>query len=228
MTTDIETIKNIPDGKPVRIFLPLQGGPERYRTQCVFQKSDPPHFSLLFKPGVLPVEDIALGQQSIINIDMGGSTISLEAKTEEITNPQTLHMLIEKTITHEQMREFFRVDATTDIISKSFHTQLLGNKKEPWSMEGKTVDISGSGILAIFPEQSPADRQIRLLITLPSVEQETISVLAHQVRGQKLGDRLFEVAYHFDDISTEDRDKIIGCCLDIQRKLLRLQVQVRG
>jgi hypothetical protein len=228
MTTNIETIKVIPDGKPVRIFLPLKKGPERYRLQCVYQKSTPPKFNLLFKPGVLPIEDIALDQPCIINVDMGGSTISLEAMAHEIANPQTLHMMVQKSITHEQMREFFRVDATTDIISKSFHTEVFGRSDEPWSIEGKTVDISGSGILAIFPEQIPDDRQIRLQITIPSAEQEFITVLAHQVRSQKLNDGLFEVAYHFDDITTEDRDTIIGCCLEIQRQLLRLKVQVRG
>lgn len=228
MSADIDIINNIPDGKPVRIFLPLKHGPQRYRTQCVYKKSVPPKFTLLFKPGDLPVDDITLDQTNIINIDMGGSTISLEAMTEEIVNPQTLNMLVEKSIPYEQMREFFRVDSTTDIISRSFHTELFGNKNEPWSIKGKTVDISGSGILAHFPEQTPADRQIRLQITLPSDEQETINILAHQVRAQKLGDDLFEVAYHFDDISIEDRDKIIGCCLVIQRQLLRLKVQVRN
>ncbi len=228
MSTNIEIIKKIPDGKPVRIFLPLKHGPERYRTQGIYQESTPPAFTLLFKPGVLPIDDISLDQTSIINIDMGGSTISLEAMTQEIANPQTLHMRVQRSIPHEQMREFFRVDATTDIISRSFHTELFGNKNEPWSIEGKTVDISGSGILAHFPEQTPADRQIRLQITLPSTEQETVNVLAHQVRSQKLSDDLFEVAYHFDDISIEDRDKIIGCCLVIQRQLLRLKVQVRN
>jgi len=228
MTTDIDTIKNIPDDKPVRIFLPLLRGPERYRIQGVYQKSIPPKFNLLFKPGVLPVEEIDLKQSCIINIDMGGSTISLEAMIHEIGNHQTLHMLVQKSISHDQMREFFRVDATTEIISKSFHTEFFGNDKKPWSISGKTVDISGSGILALFPEPTPDDRQIRLQITMPPDEQKTITVLAHQVRSQKIKDGLFEVAYHFDDISTEDRDIIIGYCLEIQRQLLRLKVQVKN
>ena len=49
----------------------------------------------------------------------------------------------------------------------------------------------------------------------------------HAVRAQQLHDGRYEVAYHFDDISTEDRDKIIGCCLVIQRKMLCMKVKVK-
>ena len=228
MTTDIETIENIPDGKPVKFFLTLKEGSERYRTQCVYQKSAPPKFSLLFKPGVLPVDDIALDQPSIINLDMGGEATSLDVKILEITNSQTLQMVVKKAITYEQMRDYFRVDTTTDIISKSFHPEIPGNKNKSWSIKGKTVDISGSGILALFPERPSTDRQLLLQITIPPGEQETITILAHRIRTKKLENGSYEVAYHFDDISTEDRDKIIGCCLDIQRQLLRLKVRVKN
>jgi len=227
MSADIDILKNIPDGKPVRIFLPLKDSKQLYRAQCVYQKSDPPKLSLLFKPGFLPVDDISLSQPCIISIDMGGPNVSLEAMIQKVASPQILQMIVKKSISHEQMREFFRVDATTKIISKSFHTELFGNKNKAWSVEGSTVDISGSGILALFPEKTPADRQIRLEISIPSAEPETITVLAHQVRAVKLEDNRYEIAYHFDDISTEDRDKIIGCCLVIQRKLLQLKVQVK-
>ena len=227
MTFDIRTLESIPNGKPVRIFLPLNKGPELYRAHCVYQKSDPPGLNLLFELGVLPVEDISLSRASIISIDMGGPTVSLEAMIQKIENPQTLQMIVQKSITHDEMREFFRVDATAKIISKSFQTELFEDENEAWSIEGKTIDISGNGVLAFFPEEPPADKQVRLEITIPLVKPETITLLAHQVRAVKLSDERFEAAYHFDDISVEDRDKIIGCCLLIQRKLLRLKVQVK-
>lgn len=227
MSADIEIIKNIPDDKPIRVFLPIKGSKQLFRSQCVYRKSTPPEVTLLFKPGFLPDEDIDLSRPCIMNIDQGGPTVSLEAEIQEVANPQTLHISVNKSINHEQMREFFRVDATSKIITKSFHTELFGSKDKPWSIEGTTIDISGSGILASFPEEPPADIQIRLEITIPSDEPETISVLAHQVRASQLAEDRFEVAYHFDEIATEDRDKIIGCCLVIQRRLLQLKVQVR-
>jgi c-di-GMP-binding flagellar brake protein YcgR len=157
---------------------------------------------------------------------MGGPTISLEAMIEQVVDRQTLQMVVRKGISHDQMREFFRVDAVTRVISKSFHTELFSDTNAPWSSEGQTIDISGSGILAIFDEKPQADHQVKLEIIIPTVEPDTIKVLAHQVRVQQLHDGRYEVAYHFDDITTEDRDKIIGCCLVIQRKMLRLKVQV--
>ena len=157
---------------------------------------------------------------------MGGPTVSLEAMIQKIANRQTLQMIVRKSISHEQMREFFRVDTVTKVISKSFHTELFNDKNEPWSSIGQTVDISGSGLLAIFEDKPQAEQQVKLEVTVPSVEKDTIKILAHQVRMQQLHDGRFEVAYHFDDITTEDRDIIIGCCLVIQRKMLRLKVKV--
>jgi hypothetical protein len=227
MTIDFDTLKAIPDLKPIRIFLPITGKVERYRASCVFEKTEPPQFKLRFKPGTLPADLLDLTGTCLINVDMGGPNISMEAKIKNCPNDQTLNMVLEKSISHEQMREFFRVDATTSVISSSFHPEFFTTKGEPWSMKGKTIDISGSGLLAIFTEMPPMEKQVRLEIALPAKEPEIITILAHPVRLQQLGDNQFEVAYHFDDITTEDRDKIIGCCLIIQRKLLRLKVQVK-
>ncbi len=227
MTLGIQSLKNIPDGTPVRIFLPIKNRTELYRAQCIYQKSTPPELTLLFKLGVLPTDNIAVTQPCVISIDTGGPAITIESTIQKIENSQTLQMTVRKSISHEEMREFFRVDATTRIISKSFRTELFDNNNEPWSIEGKTIDISGNGVLAYFPEEPPADKQVRLEITIPLAEPETVTLLAHQVRSAKLSDKRFEAAYHFDDIDVEDRDKIIGCCLMIQRQLLRLKVQIK-
>ncbi len=227
MAAEKDIIENIPDAKPVRIFIPLLNSLERYRMQGVYQKSTPPRFSLLFKAGALPVDAIDVQKPCIISIDMGGPTISVEAMITEVANPQQLNLIVQKSISHEQMREFFRVDATANVISSSFRPEFFGEDDNPWSIAGTTVDISGSGILANFSSPPPMDSQIRLEITLPTEKPETISVIAHPVRKQKISDKQYEVAYHFDDISIEDRDKIIGCCLRIQRRLLRLKVKVK-
>lgn len=221
-----ETLQQITNGKPVRIFLPLTNRSDRIKTQCIYQKTSPPKFNLIFKPGVLPVDDIDVSEQSIINVDQGGANISLEAKILNISNSQTLEMVITKSINHEQMREFFRVDAVTDVISTSFETAVFDNDEDQQAIAGKTIDISGSGILAIFEDKPPQTQHIKLEISLPGEDLEMINIFAHQVRVQKLHDGRFEVAYHFDDISDEDRDTIIGICLVLQRKMLRLKVQI--
>lgn len=228
MSIDINVLKIIPRGKPVRIFLPILNSTDRLRTQSVYQQASPPKFTLIFKPGMLPVDDIDISQPCIVTIDMGGPSVSLEAMIQGIDDSQTLQMIVQKSISHEQMREFFRIDAVTRVISKSFHTQFGSNTSEPWSLQGETIDISGSGILAVFAELPPADKQVHLEIIVPLPEPETVKVIAHPVRTHRLNDNRYEVAYHFDDISIEDRDKIIGCCLILQRRLLRLKVQVKN
>jgi hypothetical protein len=227
MSLNTDILKNIPNGKPVRIFIPLLDRPDSVRAQGLYQETAPPKFSLIFKPATLPVDEIDIGKPCIMSVDMGGPTISVEAMIVKVANRQTLQMVLRKSISHEQMREFFRVDAVTNVISKSFHTELFSDTNQPWSIEGQTVDISGSGILAIFDEKPQVDHQVRLEITIPSIEADTIKVLAHQVRVQELHDGRFEVAYHFDDITIEDRDTIIGCCLVLQRKMLRLKIDVK-
>lgn len=227
MNSDLQLLESIPDTKPVRVFLPITGRQERYRATCVLEKGTSGKFKLLFKSGVLPSHAIDTSNSCIIIVDMGGPTHSLEARIKSIISPQSLEMILEKTISHDQMREFFRVDATAGVISKSFHPEFFDNTGAPWSAKGRTIDISGSGILALFPEKPPEDKQVRLEITLPTNENEVITVLAHPVRVQEIDKKSYEVAYHFDDIDSEDRDKIIGCCLIIQRKMLRLKVQVK-
>ncbi len=227
MTAQTAIIETIANSKPVRVFLPIIGGKERYRAHCVYQKTSPPNFNLLFTAGILPVDAINVQETAIISVDMGGPNLSLEAKIKAIAGDQILEMIMVKSMSHAQLREFFRIDAATVVIGSSFQSEVFGEQGESWSLAGKTVDISGSGILATFSQAPPMDKQIRLEITLPTLGPETISVLAHPVRSQKISDKQYEVAYHFDDISTEDRDKIIGCCLILQRRLLRLKVQVK-
>lgn len=228
MSSNNDVIEQIPNGKPVRIFIPLKKTTERIRVQGLYQETTPPKFSLLFKPGVIPVKDLDLKQPCTVSVDMGGPTISLEAMIVAVSNNQKLDMIVKKSVNHEQMRDFFRVDAKTSVISKSFHTEYVGKDEEPWSVDGQTIDISGSGILAIFDNEVPAETQVTLEISIPPFGSETIKVVAHQVRSKQLEDGRYEIAYHFDDISSEDRDKIIGSCLIIQRQMLRLKVQVRG
>ena len=228
MNSNADILSDIPDQKPVRVFLPVIDSKERFRLHCLYQKTESPRFNLVFQPGVLPVDHLDQSKSSIMNVDFGGPNLSLEAMISSVKNSQILEMIVQKSISYEQMREFFRVDASAHVISKSFKPSLRGHKQDQWMMEGKTIDISGSGILATFSEKPPMDEQVKLEITLPTTPSEVINVLAHPVRREEISDNQWDIAFHFDDITDEDRDKIIGCCLVIQRRLLRLKVKVRN
>lgn len=223
-----DKFKDIPNGKPVRIFLPIKDSKERYRASCIYQKEEYPHFSLNFKIGELPHQYIDVKQTSLISVDLGGQNISVEAVIKEISGSQTLKMVVQKTINHEQMREFFRVDANAHVISKAFHPKISNHKGEDFSFDGTTIDISGSGILTSFTELPPMDQQVKLEITLPNDEEKVITALAKPIRSQQISENQYDVAYHFEEIEPEDRDLIIGSCLIIQRQLLRMKVQVNN
>jgi hypothetical protein len=224
MTDDPAILQAISDGKPVRIFLPLQNTLERLRLNCLCRDIAPPRFSLVFSSGLLPIKEIDKNQPAIVSVDMGGSTLSLEAMIEEIDGTQVLKMFLQKSINHQQLRDFFRIDAITEVVASELRGEVPG--EPPWSMVGESLDISGSGILVLFAQCPPDDKQIKLSISLPMANDQPISAIGHTVRVKHQDDGRCEVAYHFDDIAIEDRDKIIGHCLILQRKMLRLKVQV--
>lgn len=225
MSEESTILEKIDDDKPVRIFLPVKGSSELLRAQCLYRKAEPPRFSLLFRAGCLPVEDLDLKRSCLVTIDLGGPAVSLQAKILEVVDSQSLAMVLEKSVNYEQMREYFRVDAATEVVCKSL--SRVG-PDAGWSVAGETVDISGSGLLVIFPEDPPDHHQCRLEITIPGATPRVVPALASRIRSRQRDDGSYEVAYHFIDIGGEDQDAIIGCCLTLQRKQLQLKVRVRG
>jgi hypothetical protein len=225
MNTDLSILEGIGDDKPVRIFLPVANSHEMARLDGLYRRTDPPRFTLLFKAGVLP-EGIDLARGAFITVDQGGRAVSLQARIVAVPDGQTVELHLEKSVNHEQLREYFRVDASTEVVCKPLPWQ--GEKDKGWAIVGQTVDISGSGVLAVFDEPPPANQNhCWLEITLPGVNQ-VITAMASRVRSHRRRDNRYEVAYHFDDISSENRDAIIGCCLTLQRKQLQLRVRVKG
>jgi hypothetical protein len=220
---NLAPLTTIPDLKPVRIYLPIKNNNQRYRTQAVYKSVSPPRFELHFHPGTLPLENLDLDENCLVNVDFGGPNISMEASVASAT-PQTMEMKAEELISHVQMREFFRADAVTEVISKSFQPEFLGSQGRSWTIRGKTIDISGNGILASFSEKPPKDDLVRLEISLPERDSHIIKLLARPVRNHQIDEHQWEAAYHFQDISSEDRDRIVGYCFEIQRRLLRLKV----
>lgn len=228
MNTHETYLERIKENKPVRLFLPLRDQEERKLTHCVLDKIDDAHFSLHFKGVHLPVAEIATDTTCLVNIDDAGQSVSLECKIIEIVNSQLLKMVIVKTISHEQMREYFRADITVPILLKSTVPEAFSTEADTWKINGTTVDLSGSGLRASFTEAPPKKIQVRIEIALPTTDTTIIKTLASPVRISQLTEKLWDAAYHFDDISIEDQDALIGCCLVAQRRLLRLKVQVKN
>jgi len=220
-------LSSIPNLKPVRVYLPIKEKDQRYRTQAVYTSTSPPLFELRFKPGALPLEDLDTNQKCLVNVDFGGPTLSMSGIILS-TSERVLSGRAEQLISHDQMREFFRVDAVTDVMSKSFQPEFFNSSGKSWALQGKTIDISGNGLLACFNEQPPTDELVRLELSLPGDPQQTISVVAKTVRVVQSSRQQWDAAFHFQDLSEDDQDRIVGCCLEIQRRLLRLKAELKG
>jgi len=221
-------LSKISDEKPVRLFLPLIDREDRLLIQCVLKKVSDRRFKLLFPSGTLPIDKIDRNNSCLISLDLGGKSISLESNIVEIANNQTLDMVLLKSISHDQMRNYFRVDCTVPILITSVVPDEFATKEDKWKINGTTVDLSGSGLRASLDTVPPENAQVRLEIALPGTETNIVKALATPVRISKLTDTLWDVAYHFDNIEDEDQDAIIGCCMVAQRRLLRLKVKVTG
>lgn len=227
MPEQTDFLNKIADNKPVRIYLAIKNAEESLRLNCVLQKTDATHFSLLFNAGTLPVEHLDPDASVIISLDISGQATSIEAKIVAVANPQTLEMVTLKSINHEQMREYFRVDCTLPLLLKSIVPEEFGMPEDQWKITGTTADLSGAGLRASFTSPPPENTQVRVSLSLPTAVPSIVNILASPVRISQLTEKLWDAAYKFDDVSDEDRDTIIGCCLVAQRRLLRLKVKVK-
>ncbi len=221
------TFAKIEDGKAVRVALPLKDEIEKQRISCVYRAEEPPRFSLLFTPGSLPVDRIDLHRKCMVLIDIAGRNVSLAADIEEIPDHDTLRLIGRDVISHQQMREYFRVDVNTPIVAAPLLPPDDDNEKGTWRLTGETIDVSGSGLLAAFPEPLEKNRQVRVDLVLPTGDGQVVQMVGHVVRTRKIRSNRYHVGLHFDLIDPETRDKIMACCFDIQRRHLRLKVQVK-
>ncbi len=218
----------IEDGKTVRIGLPVVNTNERLRLPCVYQGGEPPRFSLLFTPGTLPVDRIDTDRKCSIILDLAGQCKSLIADIEEVAGSQVLRMIGREVMDHEQMRDYFRVDMKTPVVATPVVPREIAPESDQWQLSGETIDVSGGGLLAAFPEPLETDRPLRINLVLPKGEGEVVQAVAHVVRSRKISEHCYHVAFHFDQIEAQDRDRIIACCFKIQRCHLRLKVQVKN
>ncbi len=223
MPTLDEIFTQIETDKAVRIAVPIIGTTEKKRISCVYQQTDPPEFLLLFTPGSLPADKIDFNRKAAVLLDIKGQNISLAADIKEKVNNQTLRLVAREVIHHEQLRDYFRVDVSVPLLARPALA-----KDQEWNLNGETVDVSGSGLLAIFTRPVDQGEPVRVELVLPTGNPEPIKAVAHVVRSRKIGDNQYQIALHFDTIDSEDRDRIMACCFEIQRKHLRLKVQVKN
>ncbi len=223
-TTITETIKKIADSASAEIDLTTTDK-QVIRLNCVYKVSDAPNFFLVFPPKTLP-PDINTDQYCPISIKNGKSSLTLTARILEISGDRTIELSAKNSIKPESLREYFRVD-TRVAINAHFEPETPDGKIQSWELEGQTLDLSASGMLAILPEEPPTKYQIDIEIYLKGMKKN-VHCSGHLIRCKRLRKGRYQVAFHFDSISQKHRDTIISFCLQEQRNNLREKIQTAG
>lgn len=216
-------LATIPENKSVRAVIPLSDSSNKLRLGGILQAQEPPRFKLIFPMESLDGAKIDVHRKCSVVLDMGGQNISLTADIDAIVSDMEMQLIARDFINHESVREFFRVDVATPLVLTSIIPAELSGE-EAWQLQGETIDLSGAGLLAAFPEPVEPNKRFRLNIILPSGDASIVPVVGHAVRTKKIDDNLYHVAFHFDQISEEDRDRIMASCFEIQRRHLRMKL----
>ncbi|WP_028579330.1 PilZ domain-containing protein [Desulfogranum japonicum] len=218
----------ITDQKAVRVTLPILDKGEKQRFSCLFVSERQPSFYLVFPPGNLPATRIDQQRTCVVTVDFGGQAVSLVAEIVSIDADQIIHATARELVSHEQNRSYFRVDAATPVAAEPLDAALQEDADTSWRLIGETIDLSGSGMLCLFEAPIEVDRKVRVQLTLPTGAMDVLEVIGHVVRCKKNSDSQYQIALHFDNIAIEEQDRIIGSCLELQRKQLRMKVQVQN
>ena len=218
-----QLIDELQDSASALTSLPISNGDTK-RLNCVFKKMQSPHFRLIFPPNSLPTGNIEPDSQFSLSIKQDTSSVTLNARIEDIEDDRTLRVVATETIRPELLREYFRVAFRTPIRA-SFNPDPGESDLQPWSLEGETIDISGGGILAILSGEPENPTDIQLELTLPN-HPDTLTCFSRLIRCRKLGKNKCRVAFHFEKISNKTRDTIISFCLQEQRRQLRNRVRI--
>jgi c-di-GMP-binding flagellar brake protein YcgR len=158
-----------------------------------------------------------------ITVEHQGEKIVLIARLEKVIDNRRLRFIAREPITPESLRDYFRVPINMPV-KASYTAEQQDTRAECWRMTGTTIDLSGSGLLAMFSQRPTSSQRILLELT-PSDDPEPIFCLANVIRSYRIRRNRFQVAFHFIEVTPKTRDQIVSCCLREQRRQLRENVQ---
>ncbi len=217
----VDLIKRIQDSQAAEINLPLLSGGS-VQLKCIYKESESPHFFLVFPPKQLPA-DIDTNKSCLVAVKGGDNSVTFKAGIETIKGDRILELFAQKTIDPITLRNSYRADLRTTI-SASYEPGPE-EKARAWHLEGETLDLSAGGTLTIFPKEFLNRQRILLHINLPHTDKE-IHCIAHVIRMTRLRKEHWQIALQFDNLDQKERDFIVSCCLQEQRRQLRENVQI--
>ena len=216
-----EILDKLNDNAPTTADIPGNNG-ELFRCKALLVKKETPLLELIFPPDSWNANDLIIGANCSLVVEHHGETVNLIARLDNVSGTRRLQFTAREPVSVESLRDFFRVNINT-AVQASYIAGPKEVKNQSWKMIGTTIDLSGSGLLAMFAEKPPSEHRILLEITAPE-DNEPIYCLANVIRSYRIRKNRYQVAFHFTDVSIKTRDQIISCCLKEQRRQLRNNV----
>jgi len=213
----VNVVKNLKDSAIAKVRLSFRDR-ESIHLDCVYKEADAPGFFLVFPPETIP-DYIDFKETCSVSINSEESSIVVSAKIQSRKNDRTLEMSAMEMLDPVSLREYFRVLYKTSIIA-SHEPSSAESRTRSWKIEGSTVDLSGTGVLGIFPKEFENRHNIFLDFDLPGLNK-SVQCVAHVVRVRRIRKTRFQIALHFDHITRKNRDAVITACLQEQRRQLR-------
>ena len=217
-----DILNKLNDNAHVVVDLP-SNKEESIRCKALLIKKDSPFLELVFLPNSWEVDDLKIGANCNMAIEHKGNTVNLIVRLESITGPRRLHFIAWEPVSPETLRDYFRVSTSLPIEA----SYIAGPKEinaQTWKITGTTIDLSGSGVLALFNEKPASNNRIQLIISIP-IGEIPVVCLANVVRVYRLRQKRYQVAFHFENISVKTRDLIVSFCLHEERRQLRENVR---
>lgn len=224
MSRTLEILNKLNDQANATVDLPGRNG-DNYRCKALLIKKDLPEIELVFPPHSWEEDNLLFDDDCHIAFEIDKQPVNLIAKLQSALGERRLRCIAREPVAPEALREYFRV-ATNITIEASYVAGIKEVKNKTWKMIGTTIDLSGSGTLAVFAEKPASTHNIQLVMTLPE-DESTLVCLAEVVRTYRIRKNRYQVAFHFTVISTKTRDQIISLCLREQRRQLRDNVETK-
>lgn len=222
----LSLVRSIPDGQAATVTLTDPAG-KRQVYECTFKESMAPAFFLVFAADAIPPEIDHSKQCPLVSRDRSGNTVSFLAEIETRSKTNLLELTARKVVRPEDLREYFRIEIRSPICVRFFLTEEDGNERLEWELDGETVDISQSGVLAFLADECRNTERLEIELSLPN-PAEAIFCTGHLVRTKRIRKDRWLTSFHFDHISQRSRDIIAMNCLAEQRRQLRDKVQTAG
>lgn len=217
-----EILDKLNDNASTIVDLPSSRG-EDLRCNALLIKRESPLLELLFPPNSWTEPDLKIGSYCNLVVEHRGQSVNLIARLDSIVNNRRLHFIAREPVAPEALRDFFRVAVNTQI-EASYIAGPQEVRVQTWKMVGTTIDLSGSGVLALFAEKPPSSNRIQLIISMPD-DEVPIVCLANVVRCYRLRKSRYQVAFHFENVTAKTRDQLISFCLQEERRQLRENVR---